>query len=137
MNKYIKIYVGRGFENNELIDDLFHDGYKSEACMKQQKRNIRQFKKAVKNNNDIILAPAYKSDENNWDDYLYIYDHREFKQYIPNDILVLTLGGSIPKKSLEGFKYIDLFEYLEASGINMELFERISYTYAYEHRFDD
>lgn len=111
MNKYVKIYVGRSFDNLELIDKLFLDE------SKQQKRNIRQFKKAVKNNGDKLPCGGDR-----WDSGLYIHFHTELKDYNPNNILVLTLGGSIPKKSLEGFKYIDLFEYLETSGINMELF---------------
>jgi hypothetical protein len=81
MSKYIKIYVGRNFDGVDLIDDLFHDGYKSEACMKQQKRNIRQFKNAVKNNGDDLLCNLYKVD--NWDDNLYIFDYRELKEYNP------------------------------------------------------
>lgn len=117
MNKYVKVYVGRNFDNIELIDDLFHNGYESETCMKQQKRNIRQFKKAVKNNGDKLPCGGDK-----WDSGLYIHFHTELKDYNPNNILVLTLNNSIPKKSLECFEHIDLFEYLETSGINMELF---------------
>ena len=123
MNKIIKIYVGRGLDNNKLIDSLFRDGYKSENCMKQQRRNVRKFKWAVKNNGDCFSELAANGE---WERGLYIYDHRELKLYNPNNVLVLTLGSSIPTASLENFEHIDLFDYLDAAGLDMNLFHRIS-----------